>query len=244
MTMHHFNLKHVDSSWHPIIEKALSEIDPLYLKALLKTDEWLPGPGKIFNAFSLPLNKTNYILLGESPYPRQESANGYAFWDAAITDIWSPTGLSKPVNRATSMRHLIKMLLVAEGLLDSDHTTQPDIVDVDKKSLIKTNDEFFNNLLRHGFLLLNATPVLQDGPPKKDALAWRPFIKTILEYAKKNNPSIKLILFGKIAQEINRLLPHDNGKNIVAEHPYNITFINNLDVQKFFRPFHLLKRYK
>ena len=44
-------------------------------------------------------------------------ANGYAFWDAAVNELWSDNGLSKAVNRATSLRNFIKMLLVTEGAL-------------------------------------------------------------------------------------------------------------------------------
>ena len=108
----------------------------------------------------MPVAQTHYVLFGESPYPRAKSANGYAFWDAAVTDLWSESGLSKAVNRATSLRNIIKMLLVAEGKLTLVHTGQADIAKLDKTGLIATNAELFQQFLTHGFLLLNATPVL------------------------------------------------------------------------------------
>src|SRR5690348_6563289 len=101
MTSYHsLNLNTVDNSWKSCITDALNQLDPQYLEKLLQNEHWLPGPDKIFNAFSLPVDKVNYVLFGESPYPRAHSANGYAFWDAAVAELWSPTGLSKPVNRA------------------------------------------------------------------------------------------------------------------------------------------------
>ncbi len=242
MTTHCFNLDNVHHSWKPIIHDALLQVDANYLNQLHRSDEWLPGHNNIFNAFSLPIDHTNYVLFGESPYPRRQSANGYAFWDASINELWSETGLNKKVNRATSMRNIIKMLLVTEGLLNADNTSQPDIASVNKHTLVKTNEEFFSNLMQHGFLLLNATPVLQAGPPKKDANAWRPFMRTIINQLIKKRPDIKFILFGKVAYEINQFTSNLNIASFHAEHPYNLSFINNLDVQNFFRPLHLLKK--
>jgi uracil-DNA glycosylase len=162
-----FSLTQVDPSWHACLSQALAAMDQHYLEKLYTTQSWLPGPQNIFAAFSLPVSKVNYLLFGESPYPRAQSANGYAFWDAQVTDLWSPEGMTKKVNRATSLRNLMKMLLVAEGLLKPPHLTQPDIVSVNKDSLIQTNNEFFQNLLGHGFLLLNASPVLNIGEVKR-----------------------------------------------------------------------------
>ena len=106
-----FNLKHIHPQWHQILNKALQQVEPDYLRQLQSSLNWLPGIENLFAAFSQPLSSTRYILLGESPYPRKQSANGYAFWDGAVGSLWSPTGLSKEVNRATSLRNLIKMLL-------------------------------------------------------------------------------------------------------------------------------------
>src|SRR3989344_708271 len=104
-----FNIEITDPSWHDCLSQALNKVDPDYLEKLYNNSQWLPGHAKIFNAFTLPVDQVNYILFGESPYPRAHSANGYAFWDAAVTDLWSPIGLSKAVNRATSLRNMIKM---------------------------------------------------------------------------------------------------------------------------------------
>lgn len=241
MTMF-LNLEAADSSWRECLQRGLTKIDPIYLNQLSQTKNWLPGPDKIFNAFSLPLEKVNYVLFGESPYPRSESANGFAFWDAAVKELWSDTGLTKKVNRATSMRNILKMLLIAEGLIDKNHASQEEIAKVNKDSLIQTNDEFFNNLLHHGFLLLNATPVLQDGAPQKDARAWHPFTKELLDCLLQKRPQVKFILFGRIASMIDTLIDHPHLEKLYAEHPYNLSFITNEKVIAFFKPLHLLRR--
>lgn len=237
----HFKLNHVHPSWQSCLNEAIETMDADYLEKCYQDDNWLPGPEKIFNAFSLPVDEVKYVLFGESPYPRQQSANGYAFWDDAVTDIWSDKGLSKPVNRATSLRNMIKMMLVAEGLLKPEQTTQDNIINVDKRFLIKTNHQLFTHFIQHGFLLLNATLILKDSNVKKDAVAWHPFLKHILQFLLKNKPDIQLILFGQIANTIDKLVDLSNTTKLYAEHPYNISFISNAKVLDFFRPLHLLK---
>lgn len=243
MTMHAFNFSNVDSSWQVCLERAIAEIDPHYIQQLAHSNDWLPGPQKIFNAFSQPLDQVKYVLFGESPYPRSESANGYAFWDAAVQDLWSPTGLSKKVNRATSLRNIIKMLLVAEGKLDQHHLNQEEIAKIDKKNLVQTNQDLFNNLLKHGFLLLNTTPVLHAArAPHHEARAWKPFVRELIACLLQKNPDVTFILFGRIATTLDELLQAPSVSKLYAEHPYNYTFITNQKVQDFFKPLHLLHK--
>ena len=242
MTRDIFNLQEIDPSWKACIQRGLAEVDLHYLEKLNQSSHWLPGKEKIFNAFSLPLEQVNYVLFGESPYPRPESANGYAFWDASVKDLWSPTGLSKKVNRATSLRNILKMLLVAEGALNQHKVGQEEIANIDKRAFVQTNDEFFHNLLKHGFLLLNATPVLQSGPPQKDARAWYPFTKELLDCLLQKRPDVKFILLGRIANKIDELIPLPHVDKLYAEHPYNHSFITNPKVLAFFEPLHLLRK--
>lgn len=240
MTINPFNLQIVDASWRTCLEQGLASMDSQYLNTLSQAGDWLPGHNAIFNAFTLPMNQTNYVLFGESPYPRQESANGYAFWDGAVRELWSAQGLSKKVNRATSLRNILKMLLVAEGLLQPDNTSQTAIAELDKSRFVQTNDAFFQNLIKHGFLLLNATPVLQSGSPTLDAKAWHPFVATIIKCLLKSRPQVQFILLGKIANNISPLLAGTPNDILYAEHPYNLSFIQNKKVINFFKPLHLL----
>jgi uracil-DNA glycosylase len=235
-----FDLTRAHVSWHECLHHALSTLPPAYLAELVNSSAWLPGQQQIFSAFSLPVMEVNYVLFGESPYPRAHSANGYAFWDAAVNELWSASGLSKPVNRATSLRNILKMLLLAENKLPPEKLTQPDIAALVKDDLIKTNQQLFGNLLKHGFLLLNATPVLRSGLVRQDARAWQPFLKVVLQFLTDKNPGVQFILFGNIANEIDSILPQSDQRKVYAEHPYNISFIKNPVVLDFFRPLHLL----
>lgn len=232
----------IHPSWRAIVTHALNHMDPAYLQQLTFEEGWLPGPNAIFNAFTLPLPDTRYILFGESPYPRAASANGYAFWDAATCALWSDSGLDKKINRATSLRHLMKMLLVAGGYLKAKNTSQEAIAALDKATLIQTSNELFTALQQHGILLLNATLVLSHQGVRYDAKNWWPFMDACLQQLHQVKPDIKLILLGKVANLIEKSEHADRFARIIAEHPYNISFINNTNMHHLFKSMNLLEK--
>ncbi len=224
--------------WHSILKKALGCVSKSYLEDLKNDAEWLPGAKFLFAAFSLPRCEAKYILFGESPYPRQHSANGYAFWDGAVRALWSETGLSKEVNRATSLRNWMKMLLIARGDLPQQDSSQSAIAALDKSNYWQTAEQFFTSLItKKGFLLLNATLVYKQGEVPFHARQWQPFIECLLEQLLSYKTAVQLILFGRIAEQIPL---KQNFSCLTAEHPYNISFITNRHVLDFFRPLDLL----
>lgn len=226
--------------WHDMLYKAFASMDESYLKQLQNSDDWLPGSCNLLAAFRLPLEQTNYVLLGESPYPRKASANGFAFWDDSVGSLWSQTGLSKEVNRATSLRNWIKMFLHARGDLTADFS-QEAIARLDKSQYVQTANALFSSFLSHGFLLLNATLVYTEGKVNFHARYWRSFLHSLFEQLALKKPSVKLILFGRVA----KLVPEANRFSCVkAEHPYNISFITNPDVLAFFKPLDLLAHHE
>jgi len=231
---------HVHPDWYELLTDALSHMDIDYLNQLIHTHNWLPGVDALFKAFTLPLSSTRYILLGESPYPRQQSANGYAFWDAAVGSLWSTTGLSREVNRATSLRNLMKMFLYAEGALTDDFS-QEAIMHLDHSVYYQTCHELFCGLLNRGFLLLNASLVYEEKRVTYHAKFWRPFIVRLLDGLVSHKSSLQLLLFGKISQMIPQ---YERFECLVAQHPYNISFITNPIVVNFFKPLNVLYNYE
>src|SRR3569833_461648 len=205
-----------DPSWRPILLeglKAMAAADPSYLPALAQ-DAYLPTDDRLFAAFAQPLDAVRYVLVGEGPYPRPESATGVCFMDGAVEALWSEKGLSKQVNRATSLRNFMKMLLVADGLLDIDNTSGEALARVSLKAraigspFIQTLTELQANLTRHGFLLLNAALVFRPHvPPLKEARAWQPLLRTVFDALaeRKDLPLPQLVLWGKIAEQLNSL---------------------------------------
>lgn len=222
---------------HRHIKPALASLDEEYLRELSQTS-WLPGWENAFKALTAsPPESCRYILLGESPYPRQGSANGYAFWDGAVDSLWSETGFSKSVNRATSLRNFLKMLLHTEGLLHED-LSQEAISAVDKSGLHQTAKSFFEGMMQKGFMLLNASLVFEEGRVAYHAKHWQPFMESLFaNFAAQANPP-ELILWGNIAKKVN---PCGLKTALCSEHPYNISFIHNPDVQAFFKPLRLLR---
>ncbi|MFI4963382.1 MAG: uracil-DNA glycosylase family protein [Legionellales bacterium] len=224
------------SEWKAIVQKALETVDSTYLQEVLRDRTCLPEPQNMCAAFSVPLSQTRYILLGESPYPRASSANGYAFWDQSVGSLWSASGLSKEVNKATSLRNLIKALLVSRGDLESN-LSQQSIAHVDKSRLVQTAADLFGNLMQRGILLLNASLVYSDGKVPYHARHWKPFMGSLIKQLSQVKPDVQLILFGAIAKGV----PQEQlAIGLLAEHPYNISFISNQQVLDFFKPLDLL----
>ena len=197
-------LAHADKSWHATLCDGLAAVayaDPAYLPALA-ADRYLPTQNRIFAAFAQPLEAVRYVWVGEGPYPREQSATGVCFMDGAVGDLWSEQGLSKPVNRATSLRNFMKMLLVAEGLLQADATGAEALVSVSaharatNSGLIQTLPQLQHKLTQQGFLLLNAALVFRAHvPPLKEAKAWLPLLEAVLAalqaFASANHQAMK-----------------------------------------------------
>ncbi len=227
---------HIHSSWQDIFQKAYASLTPEF-QTYLEIGDYLPQKERVFSVFSRPKSTVRQVLLGESPYPREHSANGYAFWDANVHALWSNEGLSKAVNRATSLRNFIKMLLHAKGDLQKPFLAK-DIAALPKKHLIQTLDELFEKMINQGFLLLNASLTWsKDRTVIWHAKQWRPFIEVILKDLIETKVDIEILLFGKIAQKF-KYLPEQNC--IIAEHPYVLTFIENQSMLEYFKPLNLL----
>jgi uracil-DNA glycosylase len=247
-----------DASWRDALRSGLEAVataSPDYLPQLSR-DFWLPTGGRLFAAFAQPIGAVRYVLVGEGPYPREQSATGVCFMDGAVQLLWSEKGLSKQVNRATSLRNFMKMLLVAEGRLKVGSTSGSDMTDVAHiarapgSTFIQTLPELQENLTRHGFLLLNASLVFQpDVAPRKDAKAWQPFLQVVLtalldHAAAHDKQPPALVLWGKIAEQLDAVPANAMFPKAVAEHPYNLSFIENEAMRALFGPMRLLQKQK
>ena len=238
-------------SWRPVLLRGLQAVaasDPEYLPSFVD-GSFLPTQGRLFAAFAQPIESVRYVLVGEGPYPREDSATGVCFMDGAVDELWSEHGLSKRVNRATSLRNFMKMLMVAEGLLSVDATKGEMIAGVSATArakgsgFIQTLPDLQNNLIDEGFLLLNAALVFRpEVVPAKDAKAWRPLINVVLEalLARDDLSPPTLVLWGKIAQWLEDLEPVAGFPKAVAEHPYNLSFIAHPGMQTLFGPMKIL----
>ena len=229
----------------------MAQANPAYLSDLAVSD-YLPTEGRLFAAFSQPLDAVRYVLVGEGPYPRAASATGVCFMDGAVGSLWSEKGFSKQVNRATSLRNFMKMLLVADGQLAVENTTGDAMSGVAQQAqmqgsaAIQKLADLQANIVKQGFLLLNASLVFRsDVAPIKDAKAWQPFMQAVLvgvaEAAEGRGQRLPtLVLWGKIAEQLNAYPVTARFPKAVAEHPYNLSFIANAGMQALFGPMQLL----
>jgi uracil-DNA glycosylase len=240
-------LSRAHPSWQAHLHQgldAMARATPGYLEALA-ADDYLPTEQRLFAAFGLPLADVRYVLVGEGPYPRAESATGVCFMDGAVGSLWCDNGLSKPVNKATSLRNFMKMLLVADGRLDPADTggaaMAPVAARAEADGMIATLAQLQDNLTAHGFLLLNASLVFRPHvAPVIDARAWLPFLQTVL--AALAGTGSTLVLWGKIAEQLRKLPETAALPQIVSEHPYNLSFIGHAGMQGLFGPMRLLRR--
>ena len=239
-----------DLSWRPHLLAGLEAVaaaDPGYLVHLAE-DDFLPTEGRLFAAFALPLPQVRYVLVGEGPYPRAASATGVCFMDGAVRDLWSAEGLSKPVNRATSLRNFMKMLLVADGQLQAGATGGAQMAPVAARArsdsaTIQTLPALQANLTAQGFLLLNASLVFRTSvKPVVDARGWLPFLQVVLQALATLPRPPTLVLWGKIAEALKTLPETARFPHASAEHPYNLSFIDHAGMQALFGPMRLLRQ--
>jgi len=229
-------------SWDIILSDAYASLDASYQTFLEKDSSYFPTKENYFNAFkTLPKEKVKYILFGQDPYPRKESAGGYAFIDSKVKNLFSSSGLSKEVNRATSLRNFIKMALVASNRLKIDDISQEAISKLDKTHMTDSIKELRLNFEKNGVLLLNTALIFTDKKSSsKHIKAWRPFICNLLFSMEKED--VKIILFGQHAKELKKHFPLENFETIELEHPYNHTFISNAKALALFAPMRLLEK--
>jgi len=229
------------SSWEIILRKAYDALDKNYQEFLEEDNDYFPSKEHYFNAFkTLPKEKVKYILFGQDPYPRRQSAGGYAFIDTNVKKLFSESGLSKEVNRATSLRNFIKMALLARGDLKVD-TSQECITKVDKTDLIDSIDALRENFEKSGVLLLNTALIFTDKKSStKHIKAWRPFVQSLLSSLEEDAPT--LILFGTHAKDLKKKFSLEKFEIIEMEHPYNTTFIHNEKALELFGNMNLLEK--
>ena len=230
------------SSWETVLSEAYASLAAEYQRFLEADKHYFPSKENYFNAFNtLPKEKVKYILFGQDPYPRKASAGGYAFIDTKVQNLFSASGLSKEVNRATSLRNFMKMALVASHRLTIDDTSQEAISKLDKTQMIDSIDDLRRNFEKNGVLLLNTALIFTDKKStKKHIKAWQPFVQTLLNAMEENAP--KLILFGAHAKDLKKQFTLEKFETIELEHPYNHTFISNPKALELFGPMNLLDK--
>lgn len=211
------------------------------MNIILQDKTLIPKKEKIFNGYNISVEDLKFIIVGESPYPREESATGHAFIDGGVKNIWSSEGLSKEVNKATSLRNLFKTALVADGFTIPEKTRKQDIKKIENKIFVQTMTDLHRNLNNNGVALLNMCLSLRGGKVNaSDVLLWENIMDRFLLNIVIKNPNVILVLWGNIAKRVKKLNSFSYFQYIESEHPYNNSFIDNKKMQHFLKEINFL----
>jgi len=130
------------------------------------------------------------------------------------------------------------MAFVCEGKL-SDEFSKQAVAKIDKTPYIQTIEQLKDNFEKNGVLLLNMALVFTTKEEsKRHVKEWNSFVKKLLENLQDSD--IELILFGKMAEVLEKFDEASSFKKHTMPHPYNISFITDKKAHKVFKPMRLL----
>ena len=226
-------LRSAHCSWVELLFDALENLDTDFLDRLESNTDWLPGPDRCFAAFSVPRCAVTVVWLGESPYPRAESATGLSFYDGQVQNLFRRNG--ELSSMGTSIRNILKAWFVATRRLTNNNTNQAAIRRMRKNNLIVEMSELFNRGQDHGWLWLNATlsfwPEPNEAQPglSLQVCKWLPLVETVLRDASRRRA--RVVLLGKFAEEFAYMVNNP----LIAPHPAkrNQDFVRNREIQSF-----------
>lgn len=232
-------LHNVHCSWMELLSDALENLDPDFLDRLESSpDDWLPGADRCFDAFSVPRCNVSVVWLGESPYPREESAIGLSFYDGQVQNLFRENGELNSMG--TSIRNILKAWFVATRRLAIANTNQRAIRCMNRDNLIVEMSELFRRRQTRGWLWLNAALSFWPGPnAAQPSLSlqickWLPLVEIVLRDV--STQGARVVLLGKSAEDFAYMAENP----LIAPHPRTMGFISNPDIQRFLREWRCL----
>ena len=224
-------LRPVDPSWRDFLSERLQDLDEAFAEELEASPGWLPGADRCLAAFSVPRCDVRVVWLGESPYPRQHSATGLSFQDAAVGEMFREDGrLAVGINRATSLRNVLKAWFVATDRLAIGQTSSNDVRRMDRRGLVGQLDEVFQRGRQNGWLWLNAGLSLRPARAKAGQIRkWEGLVNAVL--ADVSGRGACVALMGRFAERFEPACNHP----LVSDHPCREGFIADPHVRALLR---------
>jgi len=185
---------HLNNDWDEILKDEFSSEYYLSLRQFLKqqysTTRVYPHMNDIFNALKLTAYAdVKVVLLGQDPYHGEGQAHGLAF--SVKVDVPPPPSL---VN------------MFKELYTDLD-VTPPASGDL-------------TGWARQGVLLLNTTLTVRAGEPMSHAKqGWETFTDNVIKHLNERETPVIFMLWGKHAQDKQRLITGDRHYILKAPHP-------------------------
>ncbi len=155
-------------------------------------NKFFPDINNRFNAVnSIKFDNTiKIVVFGQDPYPRMESATGYAFWDGKIKSWENPL--------SPSFRNIIKSVLINEGFAVRENKIK-ELRKIIKKNNIFSPDDFFKNSIENGVVWLNASLTFESKKQtdlNKHLKFWKPIIEKVIITILKNSKNTIFVFWG------------------------------------------------
>lgn len=223
-------LEPVSDFWRDKVAGWLDSVDERFLKTL-EADDWWPGVDDCLKAFDGTVCP-RVVWLGETPYEGEERATGLSFLDGTVCDIFRVDGaLDMTVNKASSLRNILKAWFRADGRLQENQTNSEHVHAMCKDGLVLKINEVFRRGVEDGWLWLNAG-LSVGGPLAKSThlCGWRPFVSRAVASAAQANA--KVVLLGDWAKSY-RSDVADERLLVETIHPRNECFVEDATMREF-----------
>jgi len=211
--------------WFEKLYPVISKNDD-YKYFFFDDNKFFPELENRFNA----INNVNFenddikvVVFGQDPYPRKESATGYAFWDGKIKSWETPL--------SPSFRNIIKSVLIHENLATKDDKIKS-LRRIIKENNIFPPDNFFENSIENGVIWLNAALTFESKLQtdlNKHLKFWKPIIETIINTLLEETENIIFIFWGSKSLRFHKYIQKTDFKNyfsITNGHPMLESFHN------------------
>jgi len=202
-------LKEVLSSyWYDKLYSTIIE-NKDYEYYLNDNNGFFPDLNDVFNAVNnIDLeNKTKVVIFGQDPYPRKESATGYAFWDGKIKS-WND-------RLSPSFKNIFKSILISYDLAQAS-----DNIAKLRKSITENNifspDEFFENSIKNNIIWLNASLTFESKAQtslNKHLKFWNPIIKKIIIELLDSSEYVLFVFWGKKSMKFQNFIEKSKYEN-------------------------------
>jgi uracil DNA glycosylase len=152
-------------------------------------------------------NDVQIVVFGQDPYPRKESAIGYAFWDGKIVSWDSPL--------SPSFRNIIKSILINENLVNRESKIK-EIRDIIKKNNIFSPDDFFRNSIKKGVIWLNASLTFEAKSQKilnKHLNFWEPIVEVIIDKILTGSKNVIFVFWGAKSLKLKKYISRTKYNN-------------------------------
>lgn len=189
-------------SWKEILNPVMNSSEMLQLREWLKTEretkKIYPDPKDTLRVFDLcPYRNTKVVILGQDPYHTPGTADGLAF-------------SSKQAKTPASLLNIFKEIYIDLNIQYFHN--------MNFSEFFPTNS--LDNWANNGFLLLNTILTVEEGQPlSHKGKGWERLISVVFDALNEHPKRIVFLLWGKQAQEYEKMINTDKHLVFTAPHP-------------------------